>query len=155
VYCGIDPGLKGGISFLNLDGSIKFYTPMPVIGSEIDVTTILSLIKINVPYQILIEHAQPMPKQGVVSVFNYGKGFGLILGLVQGLKIPWNLVKPRIWQKQMFQNTNIKDNPKARALIAAKRIWPNDNFILRGCRKPHDGIIDSLLIAEFLRKISA
>ena len=41
---------------------------------------------------------------------------------------------------------------KAYALAKAKELWPDEDFIPVGCRKPHDGIIDAALIAEFHRR---
>jgi hypothetical protein len=40
---------------------------------------------------------------------------------------------------------------KAKAEIVAKRLFPNQNWFIGKCRKPHDGAIDAALIAEYTR----
>jgi hypothetical protein len=89
--------------------------------------------------------------QGIVSTFTTGRGFGQLEGLCAGIPISYELVHPRSWQPKMLPAG--QGDTKARAVLAAKRLFPS--FDLRahdGCRVPHKGIPDALLIAEFGRR---
>ena len=70
---------------------------------------------------VYIERAQAMPKQGVTSMFNYGKGFGLWLGLLIGIGFPYTLVSPRRWKASM-----LSDMPKDKgaSILRAKQLFP-------------------------------
>jgi len=74
---GIDPGCKGAICILN-DGDITFYS-MPKTPDGIS-----EIIKAHCKgqYHVFVEKAQVMPKNGAVGMFNYGRGFGEILGIL-------------------------------------------------------------------------
>lgn len=155
-YMGIDPGQKGAISLINKKGDKFESIPMPDLHNLHE-----HLHKWKIKYNIkhcFLEHAQAMPKQGVSSTFTYGRGFGALEALLIAHEIPFTLVKPRDWQKEMFKGTapmkaGEKRNPKERALEAIRRLFPKNKFTftLRAV-KPHDGMIDSVLLAELCRR---
>lgn len=156
IYVGIDPGQKGGVSFVSKVAEFTAAESMPKTPNGL----IALITAWNEDYQIqhaFIEKAQPMRKkgksQGVVSAFTYGYQSGGIEMLFKMLKIPYSLIPPKEWQKEMFVGTKATDEPKDRALEAANRIFPKQNFLasLR-CKKQHDGMIDSILIAEYCRR---
>lgn len=150
IYVGIDPGLKGGIAFISDKGE-EYVIVMP---SLFELASIISQwdddFKIK---HVFLEKAHPMPQQGVVSMFNYGHHCGIIEGILTAFGIPYSLITPQKWQKEMFIGTSTAQQPKDRALAAANRIFPKQKFMasLR-CKKPHDGMIDSILLAEFCRR---
>ena len=96
-----------------------------------------------------IERAQAMPKQGVTSMFNYGKGFGLWLGLLIGIGIPYTLVSPRSWRKIMMLDM-AKD--KGASLLRAKQLFPGCTHQLQ-LVKDHNKA-EALLIAAYGQRIS-
>ena len=93
---GIDPGQKGAICIL-IDGAATFY-PMPKTPDYL-----AEIIKAHCKgqYHVFVEKAQAMPKNGAVGMFNYGRGFGEILGILAYHKAPFTLVHPRTWCKIM------------------------------------------------------
>lgn len=143
---GIDPGQKGALVFL--DGDTIELHQMP--DNAGDIVNILSSLSSN--DHIFLEKAQAMSiggvKQGVSSMFNYGVGFGTLLGIIAALKIPHTLVHPKTWCKEMHQGTSEGD-AKQRSLEAARRLYPQVNLIRPRCRKPDEGFIDALLIAGY------
>ena len=146
---GIDPGQKGAICIL-IDGAAIFY-PMPKTPDYL-----AEIIKAHCKgqYHVFVEKAQAMPKNGAVGMFNYGRGFGEILGILAYHKAPFTLVHPRTWCKIMHQGTSADGTAKDRSLSAAKRLFPNTNlFRSLRCKKPDDGFIDALLIAEYGRRV--
>lgn len=139
---GIDPGQKGGLVFLDDTGQILALAPMQTLENVAD------LIELMQPKRVYIEKSHAMPGQGVVSMFNYGDHFGQLKGVCVGLNIPYVLVPPRTWQKTMFEGTNPTEQPKARALSAARRLFPGHSFIAtERSSKPHSGLVDASLIA--------
>ena len=144
-----DPGCKGALCILN-DGDIIFYS-MPKTPDGI-----ADIVKTHCHgnYHVFVEKAQAMPKNGAVGMFNYGRGFGEILGILAYHKAPFTLVHPRTWCKIMHQGTSKDGTAKNRSLSAAKRLFPNTNlFRSLRCKKPDDGFIDALLIAEYGRRV--
>lgn len=147
MICGIDPGNRGAIVLISLSGEALEAVEMPdsvwAIGDEID------RLK---PAFIVVEKAQAMPKNGVVAMFNYGVHFGMIQGAIAALNIPFTLLEPRRWTKAMHVGCT-GDSAKERSLMACRRLFPRFN-VNRGVKKmrPHDGIVDALLIAEYARR---
>ncbi len=155
LYIGIDPGAKGGISFVS-EKQGEFSMPLPQVGELRDL--LISWQEDFGIKHVFIEKAQAMPLQGVCSMFSYGYHAGTLEGVFQALFIPFTLVTPKEWQKEMFKGTKVSPKSilkatKDRALQVARRLFPKQKFIATlKCKKPHDGMIDSILIAEFCRR---
>lgn len=152
VFIGIDPGLKGGVAFLGANGEILESHIMPVVGNEIWLSKLACLLR--TPNSLAyVEHSQAISKAGAGTVFKFGMGFGAILGILSANHKPYTLVKPRVWQKEMHAGTDPDLDPKQRSLISAERLYPTQNFLAsERCKKPHDGMIDAVLIAEYGRR---
>lgn len=140
---GIDPGQLGGIALL--DGNRAEAWPMP--GT---VTQIVALIRsVTEPGDTLaVERSQPMPKQGIVSAFTYGAHFGGFEAIASCLGLRYVTVRPADWKRAMGLNSD-----KTSSIIEAERLFPGVNLIPSGCRKPHDGIAEALLIGEHIRRM--
>ncbi len=90
-------------------------------------------------------------RDGRVGVLAYGTGFGLILGQIGVLGARFLKLAPRTWQSAMWIGIDKKQKSKQKSFQAAKRIWPAETFIWPGCRVFDDGVVDCLLIAEYVR----
>lgn len=145
MIIGIDPGKAGAIGYITPAGGADA-VPMPVAGKEIDAQAISRLLFENQPSLVIIEKAQAMPGQGVTSMFNYGKGFGMILGVCEAMKIPYRLVTPQAWKKVILAGT-AKD--KDAAVNFVRRAYPSVNLTPGRKVKPHDGMADAVCIAEY------
>lgn len=152
TYIGIDPGLKGGIGIIGVE-TLVF--PMPITkDGRISATELRDILlyseKVNDKF-VVIEKVHAMHRQGVNSMFTFGKGYGAIIAVVEMLGYPYRLVMPQIWQCGLCSGTG--GNPKQRAAIAAQRLFPNVNFKATArCKALHDGMIDALLMAEYGRR---
>jgi crossover junction endodeoxyribonuclease RuvC len=150
MILGIDPGLTGGLAIRGRD--VTVIEPMPAMDGEITLVELTSWLREN-KHQVemaYLEKAQAMPKQGVSSTFNYGKGFGAVMGVLSALGIPFELVTPQRWTRVMHLGIESDLGPKAKSRIAVARLFPQ--FDLREsprCKKPHEGMVDALLLAEF------
>lgn len=156
IYIGIDVGKSGGIGALDEEGKIHTLCTMPLSGKEIDaraVSKLLRRISGGTPVHVFIEHAQAMPKNGAVSMFNYGVGFGMLIGVCAASSHPMTLVKPREWQKIMHLGADASADPKDRTFQVVYRLFPSANLkATERCKKDHDGMADALLIAAYGRR---
>jgi hypothetical protein len=135
---GIDPGITGGIAVLHPDGRIEA-SDIPTVDGAVDVDALVRRIREHAPRLAIIEKAQAMPKQGVVSVFKYGTAYGALCAATAILEIPTRLVSPRKWKNYFGLDA---DKERSRAL--AIRLWP-------GCglfeRKKNHGRAEAALLA--------
>jgi hypothetical protein len=155
MIIGIDPGLSGGIAILTKSGDLMLATPMPKTANEVSIKDLTALLKSVADHKCLafVEQAQAMPKNGVVGMFRYGVGFGSVLGCLGALGVSYVLIRPRTWQGMMHKGTDADVHPKKRSLLVAERLFPERNFLASPrCKKPHDGMIDAALIAEYGRR---
>lgn len=138
-FVGIDVGKHGGIAVVHEDGSID-----TSVFDEATYKAMLAYIR-NKDVLVVVEDVHAMPKQGVSSMFNFGYNKGWILGLLYAFGVPVQLVSPQKW-KRMFG----LDNDKKKSIECAMRLYPNANlYATPRCRKPHDGISEALLMAEW------
>jgi hypothetical protein len=136
---GVDPGITGGVAFLYSDH--VFADDIPVVGGEVDVDTLVRRIREHAPRVAVIERAQAMPRQGVVSVFKYGTAFGALCAVTAICEIPTHLVSPRKWKTHFGLDAN---KEKSRAL--AIRLWPGCGYFER--KKDH-GRSEAALLARY------
>lgn len=159
---GIDPGYSGGLALINED-KMWLTAAMPVrkikaTKREIDEPELVQLIKDMKPDHVFLEKVGAMPRQGVASMFNFGTGWGIVRGILTALDIEYTLVRPQQWQKVMFKDVERPKNKrdwdtKAAARGQCKLLWPNYDFRKSDrSRKPHEGICDAALIAEYARR---
>lgn len=141
-YIGIDPGKNGGIGILCND---YVYEVLPYSDEEL-LLTLRDYSPQNC--KCVVEKVNAMPGQGVTSMFNFGKNFGFIQGVLEAYEIPFELVPPQKWKKE-FSVTSDKNT----SIDVAKRLFPNINLkATNRCKKDHDGMAEALLMAEYARR---
>lgn len=144
---GIDPGLSGAIACLDSQGTLVWLDDLPVVRWDklawIDGNALLGMILRNTqaPRRAFVERVNAMPKQGVASSFQFGAGFGSILGCLGAMAIPISLVRPGEWKKAL----RLAGKDKGAALDRARLLWPTADLRL----KKHDGRAEALLIAAW------
>jgi len=150
IVIGVDPGQKGAIVAMANGGTITLH-PMP--DDALAIVEILRSYADMGDCHIFLEKAQSMPGQGGVGIFNYGVGFGTLLGIIAALKIPHTLVHPKTWCKVMHQGTTAGE-AKERSLEAARRLYPDVQLLRTSrCTKPDEGYVDALLIAGYAKRV--
>lgn len=157
TYLGIDPGSKGFITVHGDDGytfiSIEENTPREL-GRQ------LAAIRDRYPDVLAVmEEVHAIYGSSAKGTFSFGEIFGLLQGLLIATRIPYHLVQPKEWQKEIWVNadkvykTGAKVDTKATSLNAAQRLFPDiDLRRTTACRKVDDNKVDSLLLAEFARR---
>lgn len=139
-YIGIDIGSKGALCWLHKDEELLF--------RDFDLRAYIALLQeVKGPVIVAIEKVHAMPKQGVKSMFSFGQRLGEIEGVLLTLSIPYELVRPREWQKTLSMPT--KTTKKSIADTLLKR-YPNaELFSPRGALK--DGRSDALGLAHYAK----
>lgn len=146
---GIDPGLRGGLALVISQADPAAYVEeMPIAGKEIDAAELALFLRGWAPDVVYLEKVGPMPKQGVVSVFTFGVGYGIVKGVVASLGVRLELVTPQTWKAQVLAGTK-KD--KDAAVDYCRRAYPLVKLVPKGCRVAHDGMADALCLAEYGR----
>jgi hypothetical protein len=149
-YIGIDPGQAGAIAVIDLHNQVIQLEDWP--GDEIQGSRIVQATKKVVRGEKMhlvgaIEYCHAMPKQGVTSMFKFGTNYGIWMGILAALDIPFYVVTPAKWQKGVIK----KAQDKKPALAAAARIFPKaELYGPRGGGK--DGRADALLIAYWCKR---
>jgi len=156
IAVGIDPGLDGAVAVLGGREPQLYRTPVlaaPGGGKRsFDLPAMRELLVRAAPDMVVIERVGPMPKQGVTSMFNFGCGFGMWLGLLAGLQIPHELVPPKAWKKAVLAGTT---GDKRAAVEYCQRMFPGLSLLATPRSKvPHDGFSDSLCMAVYARKLA-
>ena len=144
---GIDPGLSGGLAFRYSDGYIDAQ-PVPILELKIRKTkkrvinthALAELLKKYSPKHAFIERQQAMPKQGVSSTFRTGLGYGIYIGILATLLIPFTEVSAAKWKKDM----NVPAD-KDGALLRASQLMPK--YVNLWPLKKDNGIAEAALLA--------
>jgi len=168
VYLGIDVGSKGFIT-LNNGREYKFYS---IADNDIyQLSDIFKRIKEEYPNVVCVmEEIHAIHNSSAKATFAFGEINGILKGLLMANKIPYHLVPPKTWQKEIWDNkdlvityktinkkgkdVSVKDvNTKQTSINAAKRIFPTiDLRRTEKCKNIDDNKVDSLLISEYGRR---
>lgn len=137
LILGCDPGKSGGLALIGPD-SVET-TKMPdTVGDLVDTLRSLTAGKTVTAF---VEKVHAMPRQGVCSVFTFGRGLGNLEAALQALGVPMRWVRPQEWQKALGCLTGGDKNVSKRR---AQELFP--------ALKITHATADALLIAEFGRR---
>ena len=149
IVIGIDPGISGAIARYNSSEASAatqlIIWDMPILEvnkkKTISPYLVANILK-EAAAPVYIEKVAAMPNQGVTSMFNFGKGFGVLLGAAAGLGLQTTQVTPQQWMKALKCQRG-KDANRQRAC----ELFPQyaDMF----SRKKDDGRADAALLAYY------
>lgn len=152
VTIGVDPGAKGGIAVLETatDKSLMVLLAAPAPRDTMEIRALgekLSLYFSEYRCRAYIEHVHAMPRQGVSSMFSFGRSVGMWEGFLGAWGIRCEYVAPQTWQKLTAPMAGL--TTKDRSIRFASVAFPNTPLVPKGARKPSDGIADALCIAYY------
>ena len=142
IIAAIDPGKSGAVAFL-IDGVPQIVEDMPVAGGMVSPVLLRSMLTDMDPHHVVIEQVASRPGQGVSSVFDFGRSYGIALGVCA--QWPTTLVIPNTW-KRHHRIPAKSDKEASRAL--ALRLYPHLSDRL--ARKSDDGRAEAMLIGQWL-----
>ena len=138
LHIGIDPGLSGGVAFVPESG-----TPWAHKMPETD-RDLIDLLRDSINLfdaRAVIELVHSSPQMGVKSAFTFGEGYGRLQMALTAVGIPYERVRPAVWQKAMGCLTKGDKNVSKRR---AQELFP--------AIKVTHAIADALLIGEYARR---
>lgn len=168
AYLGVDVGNKGFLA-LQYKGEFTYYS---IEGRDLhELGEIITGIRNQYKYiTCLVEDVHAIYGSSAMATFSFGFNKGVIIGLLIANNIPYQLVQPKEWQKEIWSNSDmeilyravkIKDklvmkravDTKKTSINAAKRMFPNEDFRrTEKCKKIDDNKVDATLISEYGRR---
>lgn len=167
-YMAIDPGSKGFI-VTQTDNDFSFYS---IEDNDLhQLAKIIENIRLsNTNLVCVMEQIHAIFGSSAKATFSFGEIYGQLQGLLIANKIPYVLVQPKVWQKEMWTNSDMVVNykkvvvkgkettrkevdTKATSINAAKRLFPNIDFRkTERCKKIDDNKVDATLMSEYARR---
>ena len=144
MFIGIDPGQSGGMAILH-EGGLEIPSIYPFLKmTERDIHVQLNDARESYPDDqifAMLEKVGAFPGQGVSSTWKFGQHYGFLRGILTAQGIPFELVRPQVWQTAMGCLTKGDKNVSK---AAAQRLFPSI--------KMTHAIADAVLIAEYCRR---
>lgn len=171
---GIDPGISGCLAVLRYSDKkiLKIFSGFAIdlgrkkkckkgkdkgktkiyVNNYPDVDRMASILnKIkerSVDILVVLERQQPMVKagikQGAVSIFKTGLGYGMWLGVIKGMNLKCMVVTPKTWQTVLLKDVPGIDTKGRSRYIAGKK-FDNQDFH----RKADHNKSDACLLAYY------
>lgn len=135
----MDPGESGGIALISPEGQIITAFKRP--ETEREIYDAIASLWMDVEFAY-IEEVASRPKQNVAAMFKFGKGYGALRMALVACRIPFEAVRPQVWQARMGCLTH-GDKKISRA--KAQAMWPDFKIT--------HAIADAAIIGEFARRI--
>ncbi len=157
IYIGIDNGLTGGLVALSdHPGPPIAGIPMPTRGkskgNEVDAWEVMRwLSQFDLSSSTVILETPGKHSPGAQALCSMWDSYGAIRGVLESKAIRHHRIGSQTWQKKMLPGC-AKGDTKPAALLKARQLWPDEAWLASPrCTKPHDGMIDAALIAEYAR----
>ena len=168
LYIGIDVGSKRFIS-MQKNGVWEHYS---IEDNDLyQLSEIMRKARLeNANIACVIEDVHALFNSSAKSTFAFGFNKGYLVGLLAANQIPYTLIQPKEWQKEMWGNSDMvvtykevtikgkkvskKDvNTKQTSINCAKRLFPTLDFRKSSkAKKIDDNKVDSILMAEYARR---
>lgn len=173
---GIDPGIKGGLAFLE-DGLLKKLCKMPLVKEEtkkkkklksmtakekkerkagktiyttkfkVDSKTIMDWIAEFKPDLVVIEQPFYLAIESRTSTATIAENVGRLYGIAEGLGLNLLKIRPQKWKGYFELGAD-----KQEAIEKAEELFPSVNLIPARSRTKHDGMAEALLLAKYGEK---
>jgi crossover junction endodeoxyribonuclease RuvC len=151
IHIGVDPGITGAIVIYDSEKDlILHWTEMPSMqvgsSSRVNGAALTDFLEENIRTECVhayVELVGAMPGQGVVSMFNFGCSFGVPLGVLAAMRIPYTLVTPQSWKRRASLMGKDKDVARSRAI----QLWPSWRALSQ--KGTGQALADAALIARF------
>jgi len=152
-WLGIDPGLAGALCWRA--GPACEFHDMPVLAAGkgkrrvYDVDGCDHLVQAYLARGlkwIVLEHVQPMPRNGALTAYSQGQAHMLWLVLCHTHSVSLRLVSPQVWKRALGLSGKGKDG----SLMLARQLFPGAAADLR--RAKDDGRAEALLLTVWAER---
>jgi crossover junction endodeoxyribonuclease RuvC len=147
---GIDPGNQGALALIREDRQLVTVEDMPIVPLEkrrqVSAALAWGLVARIAghalgPIHCVIEKVGAMPKDGAVSAFAFGRGVGVLEGILAAREIPLERVAPNRWKARMGLTGQNKSASRAKVIER----YPQHASLF--ARKKDDGRAEAVLLA--------
>jgi crossover junction endodeoxyribonuclease RuvC len=138
--CGIDPGFKGALAFLESTPNHQFDRPhllsiidMPLLNTriggrkrvayglqELNTWQIAEILKTEAPDLVVIEQQWAFKNQGLSSSFKLGEQYGALQAICATLNLPFEIVPSNRWKGHL----ELHRSEKSASLDKARELLP-------------------------------
>ncbi len=149
IVLGIDPGVRGAIAVLNINGDLLSIEDMPALpdGAKgryaVNAPLLASAVYKSHAKLAFCELVAARPGEGVVGAFGFGRSRGVIEGVLAAAGIPVVMLTPPSWKRLVGIQAGTAA-PKHAARIEAIRRWPGKADLF--ARIKDDGRAEAALI---------
>lgn len=148
LILGIDPGLDGALAFYNpTSGALDVYD-MPTLQktkrvvNEYELARLVDCLAKDVRAAVL-EQVGARPGEGAVGAFSFGRGYGVLRGILSAHFIRIHDVSPQAW-KRAHKLTGL---PKAASCARATELFPRHSDLFN--RAKDNGRADAACLAHY------
>lgn len=149
IFIGVDPGVTGAIAFYRPKpyALAVFDMPTRVRASgrkEVDAmalaTTIGDFTSGHSTIAVIEKVAAMTGKESAASSFQFGRSFGIVLGVLAGFGVTTIETRPAVWKAMMGLGRDKNDS-----LVKARQLFPRSKrFVLQ----KHNGRAEAALLAH-------
>jgi hypothetical protein len=152
IFCGVDNGVSGYITIITAEGEILAHKPTPIkkelsytktkqFINRIDGPALEQFLLLYNPIKATLERPMINPTRWKASM-SAVRALEATIIVLELLKIPYEYIDSKEWQKAFLPSGLVKDELKKAAVDVARRLFPSITT--------KDA--DSILISEFTRR---
>lgn len=142
VLLSVDPGKTGAVAYF-ADGVLRgVHDPHGGNLANPFADLLLDCLDFRHRVTVVIEKVNGVPGQSAPASFNFGRGFGELLGVCAGLGVKPELVPPATWKWKM----GLRHADKKASLEMARGLWPNRDWFRRA---KDDGRAEAALLGLY------
>ena len=138
LFIGIDPGKSGGVCATT--GSVSVCSKCP--DTVADMYKLLeAILEMDTRPMVIIEAVHSFPGNSARSMFNFGENYGMWLGILASLHVPYMQVTPSKWMKLYGSLPKPKTARKNKLKHLAQQRYPKLHITL--------ATADAVLLAHY------
>jgi hypothetical protein len=137
VLLSVDPGKTGALAIFESGELVRVHDAGDSLSRRF-AGVLLDYLDFRHQVKVVIERVNGVPGQSGPASFNFGQGFGELLGVCIGLGVEPVLITPATWKWKM----NLRGLGKHASVLEAARRWGSEFFHL----KKHDGRAEAALL---------
>jgi hypothetical protein len=149
IYVGIDPGKQGAVAEMGNDDIFVWGQAEPVrdlIQLQIEVDC-----RMNKALVVIEKMTPYAPSKTAIGSIMYQ--FGEIVGACKALKLPYIIVRPQEWKKEILKGMDWKKNKRCSVDYVLARYPELSLRRTDRCKKDDDNMADAVCLAEYGRRV--
>lgn len=142
ILFAIDPGKTGALAEFENGKLRAVHDPVDGSLTKLFSDLLLDYLDLRLRVTVVIEKVNGVPGQSGPASFNFGKGFGELIGVCVGLGVEPQLVPPQTWKWA----SGLRGADKKASLDRARGRWPHLDLFKRA---KDDGRAEAALLGDY------